>query len=356
MVDRYPDLDWVRVFALWRAVREDEARELYDAYLAELMAPPDGPREPPMGYKAFIAGLDDSVEPEEAQMLYSEYLDWWETPAAEKPKPPTPPPPKEPVCYLVYSSAHEGSLLLCCATGEIKGALAKFKPRKNVDEFASMEGGKSELCRNVGAGGQRYYTGWTYFIKTARSFDGVFTQLMSPKTLPAAIYLHDTSARVSKLELGVSVNFDAVATVAVSSGNGAAFEVPTMEPHIFQQVGEWMGAVLTLDGAKAGAGANGHGAPPVPTGGSGGKKGGTSSRASMRRSFSASTSKARLASAEQRKAEQRRMAEEALAARWEKHLLAAEEAKKAAEEAKRKEVRESTGRGDGETGVDTPPS
>ena len=109
-----------------------------------------------------------------------------------------------PRCYLIFETSNAGSFYLQWnETAELlDGALAVFEPTIPVARHKlTSGGGRSELCRDVSGPGKakRFFQGWTYFIKQAKSFKGTFTFLGNVPAKPVAIYFNDVQTNVIKV-------------------------------------------------------------------------------------------------------------------------------------------------------------
>ena len=180
-------------------------------------------------------------------------------------EPPEPTMKKVPRCYLVFETSNAGSFYLQWneTTELLPGALAVFEPTKTVPRHKLISGGgRSELCRDVSGPGKskRFFQGWVYFIKMARSFGGSFTMLSNVKA---------------------KVRTAPVCALACCSALSACMRSPTAGSHLSQRRenqrqqapdGQTLrvhrcrsccGGCRTVDDARGAQ----HGAPSLPAGG-----------------------------------------------------------------------------------------
>lgn len=164
----------------------------------------------------------------------------------------------EPACYLLFSSANQGTFFAHWSEVPVPGALAAFVPEKPVPKFKyESNGGRSEITRAVGGPNKKlFYAGWVSFVRMAFSHNARFTFLGNVNASPIAIFINmkaDTS--VVRLEVGNAIPLtngvgNAIAAVAISPPLATALNVQKMVPRMFISVGEKQGAAFSLDGGQ----------------------------------------------------------------------------------------------------------
>ena len=171
----------------------------------------------------------------------------------ELPPPPEPEQPAPPRGHLVFSEANGGCFELHWSADPVDGALACFLPREPVAEFKlSANGGRSELCRNVGGPNVKaFYNGWVSFVKMARKLEGSFTLLSNLPKQPVALYLAASGLAVTRLAEGGTVSFEGVRAVAVVGAKADGLSVSRMETQLFLSVGAKLGCSAAFVEAEA---------------------------------------------------------------------------------------------------------
>eukprot|EP00471_Norrisiella_sphaerica_P002562 CAMPEP_0184484494 /NCGR_PEP_ID=MMETSP0113_2-20130426/6208_1 /TAXON_ID=91329 /ORGANISM="Norrisiella sphaerica, Strain BC52" /LENGTH=168 /DNA_ID=CAMNT_0026865507 /DNA_START=27 /DNA_END=533 /DNA_ORIENTATION=- len=154
-------------------------------------------------------------------------------------------------CYLTFSEASWGSLFEQWALkhGEFKEEVfAYFKPGSKVPGFKyKNKGGKSEIQREIQAGkGNKYYIGWTMYMKTAKAFAGTLTIF---REKDVEVYYVDNSGNVNKFEPKVEYDLAKLqihSVAAIPAKAGTYDGVKSIEPGTFRENARKVGASLTL--------------------------------------------------------------------------------------------------------------
>ena len=145
--------------------------------------------------------------------------------------------------YLTFTAASAGTLFLNWSHEPVEGALAYFRPQKNVPKFKfKKNGGRSEILRDCAMMKiKRHYSGWCQFVKLAKSFQGEIVILSED------LRVHVNHAGpVVELTRGQFFSLDEAVAVSVLNRANDAFSVQTMIKSLFIEVGNQHGAALDL--------------------------------------------------------------------------------------------------------------
>eukprot|EP00462_Mataza_sp_D1_P020840 CAMPEP_0175142872 /NCGR_PEP_ID=MMETSP0087-20121206/13078_1 /TAXON_ID=136419 /ORGANISM="Unknown Unknown, Strain D1" /LENGTH=271 /DNA_ID=CAMNT_0016426799 /DNA_START=27 /DNA_END=842 /DNA_ORIENTATION=- len=151
-------------------------------------------------------------------------------------------------CYLTFDTASGGTLFINWKTSPVEGALAYFKPKKNVPGFKfKTNGGKSELTRGTETSNmQNYWTGVCNFIKLAKDLDAAVILF---KDDVFAIWAHIAGNKIERWQKDKWYDIAAMDTLNISvvSHQNAAFQgVSTLGKDSFLSNGQGAGAAVAL--------------------------------------------------------------------------------------------------------------
>jgi len=168
---------------------------------------------------------------------------WLKADAA--PLAPLPPPP---MGYLVFSETNGGCFQLHWSTEHVDGALARFLPKKPVPDFKlSANGGRSELCRDIGGPNvKNFYRGWVSYITLSRKYEASFCFLSNLEKQPVALYFATEGLSVKRLLEGETISVDHVRGVAAVGLNAVGLNVRSMETQFFLSVGGKLGVSVSF--------------------------------------------------------------------------------------------------------------
>jgi len=164
-------------------------------------------------------------------------------------------------CYLTNEPFNQGTLFCTWSATPVEGAIAYFKPIKNVPAFKYRQnGGRSELQRGVNGNVhfKKYCLGWCGFFKMAREFEGEILVINKSQTMESLGKSMTTEVKIlfnretvlAEVDTGVSYNttewLPTCSAIAVVKGDCLDFEAHTMSQSMFTNNAEKFGAQISF--------------------------------------------------------------------------------------------------------------